>query len=158
MNQINNIIQSIANKYEIKNLGESHFILGCELNRDRSNHRIYINEKHRIINLIIKANMQSCDPAPMPGIPGDKLSLSMAPINDQEHEQMKQVPYRQVIGILNYLAANTRPRPDISFATHNAAQFAHNPGPSHWKYAKHIVAYLKGTINHELILGGNCDH
>lgn len=58
--------------------------------------------------------------------------------------------YRSVIGMLNYLAASTRP--DILFAVHQCARFSSDPKLSHEQAVKRIVRYLKGTAEHGLIL------
>jgi hypothetical protein len=51
--------------------------------------------------------------------------------------------YRSVVGMLLYLAGNSRP--DIAFAVHQAARFSHAPKQSHAVAVKRIVRYLKGT-------------
>ena len=51
--------------------------------------------------------------------------------------------YASVIGIMLYLASNTRP--NISFAVNQYARFTHNTKASHKKAAKRICRYLQGT-------------
>jgi hypothetical protein len=51
--------------------------------------------------------------------------------------------YASVVGMLMYLANNTRP--DIAFATHQCARFTHNPKKSHARAVKRIARYLIGT-------------
>jgi hypothetical protein len=64
--------------------------------------------------------------------------------------------YRQIIGMLNYIAASTRP--DISFAVHQCARFSTNPKRSHKLAVKRIVHYLKGTRDKGYILQPNGTH
>ena len=61
---------------------------------------------------------------------------------------MKQVPYRQLVGALMYLAVATRP--DIAYAVGVLGRFSSNPSPSHWKAAKHLCRYLQGTKDYRL--------
>ena len=61
--------------------------------------------------------------------------------------------YRSVVGMLNYLAASTRP--DILFAVHQCARFAADPKLSHERAIKRIVRYLKGTSNGGITLRPN---
>lgn len=56
---------------------------------------------------------------------------------------MKNRPYRELIGGLNYLANATRP--DIAFAASTLSRFCNDPGRTHWLLAKHVLRYLKGT-------------
>ena len=58
--------------------------------------------------------------------------------------------YASVVGMLMYLANNTRP--DIAYATHQCARFTHKPRASHALAIKRIVRYLIGTKDKGLIL------
>jgi regulator of replication initiation timing len=51
--------------------------------------------------------------------------------------------YRSVVGMLLYLATNTRP--DIAYAVSQVARFSNNPKKSHATAVKTIVRYLVGT-------------
>ena len=61
-------------------------------------------------------------------------------------------PYRELVGVLAWLALGTRP--NIAYATSSLAHFSHNPGHVHWEAAKHVLCYLKGTRGWKLTLGG----
>ena len=58
--------------------------------------------------------------------------------------------YCSAIGMLNYLAASTRP--DILYAVHQCARFSTNLKLSHERALKRIVRYLKGTKDKGIIL------
>ena len=81
-------------------------------------------------------------------LPTYKLSKDMAPKTPAEVEHMKQVPYRQLVGALMYLAIATRL--DIAYAVGVLGHFSSNPGPSYWKAAKHLCRYLQGTKDYRL--------
>jgi hypothetical protein len=51
--------------------------------------------------------------------------------------------YRQLIGSLMYLV-NTRP--DLCFAVNTLSQFMVEPKRVHWVAAKHVLRYLRGTV------------
>ena len=51
--------------------------------------------------------------------------------------------YRQLVGKLLYL---THTRPDLSFVVGLVARFMQNPRESHWKAAKRILRYVRGTV------------
>ena len=51
---------------------------------------------------------------------------------------------------LNYLALHSRPY--IMFSVSLLSRFNGNPGVLHWKGAKRNLRYLKGTIEHGLVL------
>ncbi len=48
-----------------------------------------------------------------------------------------------------YLAVTTRP--DIAYAAGVLARFNSNPGLAHWQAAKHVLHYLKGTMDYKLV-------
>ncbi len=48
-----------------------------------------------------------------------------------------------------YLAVTTRP--DIAYAARVLARFNSNPGLAHWQAAKHVLCYLKGTMDYKLV-------
>ncbi|XP_046145466.1 secreted RxLR effector protein 161-like [Osmia bicornis bicornis] len=56
---------------------------------------------------------------------------------------MKDVPYRQLVGSLMYIALATRP--DTLYAATKLAQFVSNPGRIHWIQAKKVLRYLYAT-------------
>ena len=57
--------------------------------------------------------------------------------------------YASVIGMMLYLASNTRP--DISYAVHQCARFTHNTKVSHDTDVKRICWYLQGTKDNGLM-------
>ena len=61
--------------------------------------------------------------------------------------------YRQIIGSLMYL---TNTRPDICFVVNTLSQFLVEPKRVHLVAAKHLMRYLKGTL--EFGLNYNGDH
>jgi len=58
--------------------------------------------------------------------------------------------YRSVVGMLMYLATNSRP--DISFAVNQCARFSNDPRRIHEKALKRIGRYLKGTKDRGMIM------
>ena len=57
--------------------------------------------------------------------------------------------YRQLVGALKYC---TLTRPDVAFAVNKVCQFMHSPTKNHLQVVKRISHYLKGTIQHGLLL------
>lgn len=65
---------------------------------------------------------------------------------------MRDKPYRQALGALMYASVSTRP--DITYVVSQLARYAENPGIAHWTALKCVFAYLKGTADFWLTLGG----
>ena len=58
-------------------------------------------------------------------------------------------PYREIIGSLIYIMVATRP--DICYTINRLFQYLSKPNSFHLTRAKHVLRYLKGTINQSLI-------
>lgn len=71
-----------------------------------------------------------------------RLTSEQAPKSAAEFAAMRDVPYREAVGALNWAALATRP--DIAFAVATVARFAANPGPVHWDAVRCIFHYLAG--------------
>jgi hypothetical protein len=61
---------------------------------------------------------------------------------------MRDKPYVSAVGALMYLAIATHP--DIAHAVGVLCRFTSKPGPAHWKAAKHLFRYLRGSIDYRL--------
>ena len=57
--------------------------------------------------------------------------------------------YASVIGMMFYLASNTRP--DISFSVHHCSRFTNNTKASHDTSVKMICRYIQGTKDNGLV-------
>ena len=74
---------------------------------------------------------------------------------DQTNDTTKIIDennYMSMVGALRYAADSTRP--DIAFTTSILARHLTNPGPEHYEAFRHCYQYLKGTMDHWLVLGG----
>ena len=99
-----------------------------------------------ISNLLTKFGMENCKPVSTPL--AEKLTLSKvdSPVNGSDEEkQPKQLDYRGLVGSMSYLARTTRP--DLAFSAHLHSRFLSNLGQAHWQAAKHVLRYLRGTLD-----------
>lgn len=92
--------------------------------------------------------MADSNPVSTPMDNSIRLSVSMAPLTPEDVSYMKDKPYANATGALSYLANVTRP--DIALAVGVLCRFNSNPGPQHWKAVKHLMRYLKGTLDLKL--------
>ena len=56
---------------------------------------------------------------------------------------MQSVDYGGAIGSLQYLCTT---RPDIAYTVGQLASFTSDPGVAHWNAIKHLLRYIRGTI------------
>ena len=65
---------------------------------------------------------------------------------------MRRIPYASTVGSLMYAMLCTRP--DICFTVGMVSRYQSNPGLDHWVAVKHILKYLRRTINYMLVYSG----
>ncbi|KAH9737203.1 Integrase catalytic domain-containing protein [Citrus sinensis] len=129
--------------FDMKDLGEAHYVLGIEILRDRSRGILGLSQKTYIDRVLKRFNLQSCAPGKAPISKGDKISKSQCPDNDVDKARMQTVPYASVVGSLMYAQVCTRP--DIAFPVGVLGRYLSNPGFEHWKAAKKVLRYLRAT-------------
>jgi hypothetical protein len=71
------------------------------------------------------------------------MITNLKKLNSSEPDKVNPTIYRQLIGCLIYW---TNTRPDICFVVNTLSQHMVDPREVHWIATKHILRYLKGTI------------
>ena len=107
------------------------------------NGNVLLHSATAIDRILHQFNFENCRPANTPLPTGTVLTSDKCPQTDDERQKMKNVPYRELIGSLLYLANTTRP--DISFAVGMLSRYMENPGTAHWDSACHVMRYLKAS-------------
>jgi hypothetical protein len=96
-----------------------------------------------IDKILTEFNMTDCNPVSTPMESGLILSHhSDTMLTRQEESNLPNLPYRQLIGLLMYIAIATHP--DITFAIGKLSQFLSFYNYSHWNAGRRVLHYLKG--------------
>jgi len=66
-----------------------------------------------------------------------------------EDAERTDKPYRQLIGCLMYVMLTSRP--DLCASVSYLSQFQSCPTEVHWKHAKRVLRYIKGTLEYGLV-------
>ncbi|KAL9293426.1 putative RNA-directed DNA polymerase [Arabidopsis thaliana] len=141
-------------EFEMSMVGELNYFLGLQITQ--SSTRIFISQSTYAKNLIKRFDMQTCKTAYTPISKASKLS------KDEGGPAVDQKLYRSMIGSLLYLRAS---RPDLCHSVCLCARYQANPKVSHLNAVKHMIKYVKGTIEYGLSytnhtnenLAGYCD-
>jgi hypothetical protein len=145
---LHDVKRFLSKSFEMKDLGESSYVIGIEIFCDRKEGILGLSQKGYINKVLERFRMDKCSRGPVPIQKGDKFSAMQCPKNDMERKTMESIPYASVVGSLMYAATCTRP--DISFAVGMLGRYQSNPGIDHWKAAKKILRYLQGTKEYML--------
>lgn len=92
--------------------------------------------------------MEDCKPVSTPSDINQKLSLNETSNKEEDVDITGTVPYQELVGCLLHLVEGTRP--DIAFSVSDVSRFNNCHRNVHWKAAKRILRYLKGTIEYKL--------
>ncbi|KAI5314256.1 hypothetical protein L3X38_043432 [Prunus dulcis] len=141
----------LSNSFDMKDLGEAHYVLGIEIKRNRSRKLLGLSQLNYINKVLKRFNMEACSPGDLPIGKGDRPSRDQCPMTEQEQANMKNKPYASLVGSLMYAQVCTRP--DLSFALSVLGRFQANPGEPHWVLAKKMLRYLKKTKSLMLMYG-----
>lgn len=88
--------------------------------------------------IIRRFGTAECKPVDIPTNPGTKL-VKLTEVNDED----KKLPYRNLVGALNYLSLATRL--NISYACCFLGQYNNCHNCFHWIAVKRVLKYLKST-------------
>jgi hypothetical protein len=112
-----------------------------------------IDQEQFTLSILRQYDLDRCNKATTP-LPDEQLTFDMCPKTDDERRELAQHPYNKycaIVGKCMYLSTCTRP--DISFAVRELARYMSNYGMKHYKAAKHLLRYLKGTMSRGIIYG-----
>ena len=143
-NEINNMITCLrADKFSIQMEDDFAGYLGV-LIQHNDDGSILLSQTGLIERIIAAANLSDSNtkntPADVNALPQDLTGLTYSGTFN----------YASLVGMLNYLANNTRP--DIAFAVHQCARYTFAPKSSHETALKRIIRYLNATKDRGLII------
>ncbi len=133
------IKEELNQKFEMKDLGELHFFLGMEVERNRDERLLCINQIKYLKKISKHFQMEECNPIGVPFDPNVKLQR-----NVNGNDESKIFPYQQVVASLMYAMLCTRF--DLAYPISVLSQHMANPNTEHWMAVKRIFRYLQGTL------------
>jgi hypothetical protein len=139
----------------MKDLGETAYILGIRIYKDRSMRFIGLSQEAYLDKVLKRFNMQDSKKGNLPMSHGIDLSKKQCPQMTTELESMKKIPYASAIGSIMYVMICTRP--DVSYALSVASRHQANLGFAHWTAVKTILKYLRKSKDIFLIYGGETE-
>lgn len=146
----------LSSHFKMKDLGAVSTFLG--MNVSQSAATVSVNLSHYLTGLLDAFQLSNCNPVHTPFAAGTSFvpNGSVLSVSDTSL-------YRTMVGKLLF-AANTA-RPDLAYAASTLSRFIKEPHSNHLAAAKHVLRYVKGTLNLGLVfrqstsmnLVGYCD-
>jgi hypothetical protein len=152
--EVIDIKSRLSTQFKMKDLGDLALFLGMEVTRNRAKKLLVLHQTQYLMRILEVFDMAECNAVATPFPPG--IQLVALPLDSQgqpigvlDHDR-----YRTLVGSLLY--ASTHIRIDIAFTVGVLSRYLNAPGLSHWRVAKHLLRYIKGTIEYGLIFDGTC--
>lgn len=131
------IKKKLRTEFEITDLGPAKYILGMKICKHKD--MITLDQSGYIERVLQKFKMEDCKPSATPMETGVILNKP----KESQDSSACNYDYRGLIGSLMYIAVGSRP--DIAHAVSYLSQFNDCHTETHWKSAKRVLRYLKGT-------------
>lgn len=135
----------LKKEFEMNDLRKTKLCLGLQI--EHLDKGIFIHQEGYIEKALKCFYMDKCHPLSTPMVVRS-LDAEKYPFRPREKDEEllgPEVPYLNGIGAVMYIANYTRP--DISFAVNLLSRYKFSPTQRHWSRVKHILHYLRGTID-----------
>ncbi|CAN4088532.1 unnamed protein product [Withania somnifera] len=129
----------------MKDLGKTKICLGTQI--EHLANGIFVHQSTYTEKILKRFYMDKAHPLSTPMVVRS-LDVNKDPFRPhEENEELlgHEVPYLGAIGALMYLSNATRP--DIAFYVNFLVRYSSSPTQRHWNGVKHVLRYLKGTID-----------
>ena len=127
----------MTEEFLMEDLGQPTRIVGIDVHITPS--QVILSQETYIKKVLVKANMQDCDPKKTPMATGLKLCKDM----EAEAEEINFWPYRSIVACILFISICCRP--DLCFVVKEMSSFLIRPGPAMVKACKRVIRYLKYT-------------
>ena len=143
------VMKMLRKKFVINDLGDLRFALGIRFRIDFEKGKVEMdqqNQKERLLELV---GLENCKPASTPLPKGMVLERTKEPLSKEDKEELKDFPYRTIVGKIGYLVAGTCP--DLAYAFSQLARHGDCARVIHKNAAKHTCRYIKRTVEDKLV-------
>ena len=140
--------EEMAKIWDIKDVGETEYFLGMRVQQDLDAGTIRLTQRPYWELVLNRFQLENVIPRNTPLPVGILLDNDMSPKTDSEKREMKDKPYRSVLGSVMW--GQLASRPDLSFSVSLLARFQSNPGLAHWNALLHVIGYIKNTLDYGL--------
>ncbi|KAG7553295.1 hypothetical protein ISN45_Aa06g038290 [Arabidopsis thaliana x Arabidopsis arenosa] len=131
--------KEMTKEFEMTDIGLMSYYLGIEVKQEDNG--IFITQEGYAKEVLKRFKMDDSNPVTTPMECGIKLSKK------EEGEGVDPTTFKSLVGSLRYLTCT---RPDILYAVGVVSRYMEHPTTTHFKAAKRILRYIKGTINYGL--------
>ncbi|KAK2988354.1 hypothetical protein RJ640_001539 [Escallonia rubra] len=136
MKMFDDFKKEMAKELEMTDIGLMSNYLGIEVKQRDDG--IFISQEAYAKEVLKRFNMKNCNPISIPIEVENKLSRHV------KEGPIDRTLFKSLVGSLTYLTCT---RPDILYAVGYISRYMENPTTNHFKVAKRILRYFKGTTD-----------
>jgi hypothetical protein len=134
------IVNTLKSKMTVEEKGELSFALDTRIQRDTTRGLLKLSQVEYTKNLLKEYNITNTKDTPSPL---RQIEESDLPKTNEDKKKAEELPIRNLIGRLWWLALISRP--DIYSAVHKCACWQNTPSQQFYKHLIHILHYLNAT-------------
>jgi hypothetical protein len=149
--EFDRIHRALKDRFNITSLGESKFMLGMRITRDRSARTIKLDQELYVTKALERFGLHECRTERTPAV-----QVSAEGRADEASGEPADVKtFQEKVGTLLYASISTRP--DIAFAVNQLTQRMLAPTVADAKACDRVFRFLAGTRDYGLLFGRNTD-
>ena len=129
------LVEDMRASFQLSAMDDAHYFLGMKIERERMSRKLFVSQVAYVDKILNRFKMRnSYAKIPM------EHGCQHLTATDNEINAAQDLPYRELIGSLMYLACTSRP--DIMYATGHMARSVSCYSQQHWNSAKKIAKYV----------------
>jgi hypothetical protein len=134
------IVEKLKARFDMKELGTVNYLLGLQITYEPEK-RVCFQQSKYVHDIMQKFNMDTAYPVSSP-MATDAVKLQ--PASEDEHKRDQCLPYRSLVGCLQYLVSDSRL--DLATAMRMLSRFLETYSAVPWRAAKRVLRYLIAVI------------
>ena len=138
---IREVKEALGQMFRMKDLGRLSWFLN--INFTFGTDSISMDQTKYIEKILNRFQMDGCKHRATPS----ELGVNKI-ITENSDDLADKKLYQEIVGSLIYVMTSTRP--DLSFIVTKLSQYMSNPSNAQFNMAKHVLRYLKGTLEQKL--------
>ena len=139
--------QLLIDRFRTKDMGESKWILGMRIQRDRAAGTLTLDQELYVTKALEKFGLNECKPMSTPALSAAERETD----EDGAGQPADHAKYMEIVGTLLYATISTRL--DISYAVQKLTRQMQAPLKRHMVAAERVLRYLAGTKELGLTFG-----
>ena len=148
--KLEEVKQRLSKEFEMTDLGEPKVFLGIKIERNRKDRIINLTQEDYIEKMLKKFGFSEMHSQRTPMVTRQVTNRQRRDREELDGDETikktqnkDNIPYREAVGSLPYLANVTRP--DIMYAVNVLSRHQVNPTDDEWTMVERVFRYLKGT-------------